>query len=271
MTRSSGLRTGLLTVLLLVVTLAAPAWAKEKLTVEQVVQKHLENLLQGASPEGLMAPRLIAGISAMKVLDGGTGLVKGKVRFRSAPDAMLLLLEFDSQGYPKDGIRLRPDGDVLPIEVSPGSSGFLAGFLDNYRHIVRSGLLGSVLSAAWPFLREDPGLPNLEYKGEKKVDGKKMHLLECEFEGGIRSDLYFDTKTFRHLRTVHRIPPDRGNAYLTEEFDSFQRVAGIDLPALWRLTVEWRGNRRILYEIGLQNIQSPPPPEDEAERKATSR
>lgn len=238
-----------------------PLYGAEKLSVEELIQKHLANVLGEEGIETLAAPRSITGISAMKILDGGTGLVKGSAEFRVAPDAVALFLKFESQGYPQDGFRLRPDGTVLPIEVSPGSSGFLAGFIDGYRHVARSGLFGSVLSAAWPFTKSQSQWGKLSYKGVKKVDQARLHLVEWEFEAGMKSDLYFEQETFRHVRTVHRIPPDRGNAFLTEEFENFQRVGGVELPALWRMTVEWRGNRRILYEIGLRDIQSPPPPE----------
>ncbi len=233
--------------------------AAEKLTPEDIFQRHRAAVLGDSSVETLRAARLITGISAMKILDGGTGLVKGSAEFRTDASSTVLYLKFESQGYPQDGFRFREDGTVLPIEVSPGSPGFLAGFIDGYRHIVRSGLFGSVLSATWPPAQEATGLAKVVYKGEKKVEKAKLHLVECEFEAGMKSDLYFEPATFRHVRTVHRIPPDRGNAFLTEEFLGFQRVGGVELPSLWRLTVEWRGNRRILYEIGLQNIQSPPP------------
>ncbi|GAB4108321.1 MAG: hypothetical protein Kow001_04930 [Acidobacteriota bacterium] len=236
-------------------------WAAEKLTPEAIFKQHLAAVLGDSSVATLQAARLITGISAMKILDGGTGLVKGSAEFRTDGTSALLQLKFESQGYPQDGFRLREDGTVLPIEVSPGSAGFLAGFIDSYRYIVRSGLFGSVLSAAWPPAHENMGLTKMAYKGEKKVEKDKLHLIECEFEAGMKSDLYFEPGTFRHVRSVHRIPPDRGNAFLTEEFLGFQRVAGIEMPSLWRLTVEWRGNRRILYEIGLQNLQSPPPSE----------
>lgn len=263
-------RMALIGIIVLAVSVLQTSAAEKELTLDQVRQQHLKNFLGDVPPEGMMAPRLLSGISAMKILDGGTGLVKGTMKFRTAPDAALLLLQFDSQGYPRDGFRLKEDGTVLPIEVSPGSAGFLAGFIDSYRFVVRSGLFGSVLSTSWPFLKSDPGI-QMQFKGEKKVDKQKLLHVECGFEAGMKSDVYFDPKTFRHVRTVHRIPPDRGNAYLTEEFENFQKVGPVELPVLWRLTVEWRGNRRILYEIGVQNIQSPPPEEGEDEQAIGSR
>lgn len=248
----------LLTAMLIAVGSLNPLAAADKFTLEQVVAKHLETVLGQKNLQALTTPRLISGISAMKILDGGTGLVKGNAEFRSTPESLVLQLKFESQGYPQDGFRMRADGTVLPIEVSPGTSGFLAGFMDGYRHVARSGLFGSVLSAGWTFARPESARGKMSYKGVKKVDGRKLHLIEVEFEAGMKSDVYFDEESFIHVRTVHRIPPDRGNAYLTEEFEDFVQVSGLVFPKLWRMTVEWRGNRRILYEVGLQNLQSNP-------------
>jgi len=69
----------------------------------------------------------------------------------------------------------------------------------------REGLMEGALSAAWPLLDLATRKASLKYDGNKKLDGRKVHVLRYEAKNdyGLKTKLYFDAETFRHVRTEY--------------------------------------------------------------------
>ncbi len=123
---------------------------------------------------------------------------------------------------------------------------------------LKEGLLGGVLSTAWPLLRIEEQNPKLEYRGLKKIDGREMHELSYRPRKGdsdLKIALYFDAATFQHIRTRYSLkiearigtresPNQNPESYysLTEDFDDFRTVDGLMLPHKYRLQVSVQGN-----------------------------
>jgi hypothetical protein len=249
------LRFGFLGVLL-GITVSAWTMASDKLEVGEVVTSHLKNLNEG--PEiALTHNRVITGQAAMKILDGGTGFLVGKATFHTNADQVKLLFEFDSGGYPKDGFTCTGRDRIVPEQIQGGANGFLADFIDQYRQIARSGLFGGVLSSAWSLTDFEKAGFSCTSDGVRKIEGQDLHAIKCDISSVITSTLYFEPETFRHVRTLHRIPPSNGDALLTEQFREFRRVNGLEVPTLWDIFMEYRGGKRVQWQIGLQGMDFP--------------
>jgi len=136
-------------------------------------------------------------------------------------------------------------------KVSSNAVADLTQFI--YRHMLplKEGLFGGVLSTAWPLLCEDREQFRLQYRGIKKVQDRQLHLVEYRSRKeatDLKVMLYFDPKSFRHLRTEyqyenteHRIDA-KGSALLVEaryalieEFDDFRVEDGVTLPHKQRI------------------------------------
>ena len=65
--------------------------------------------------------------------------------------------------------------------------------------------MGGTLSSAWPLLNLAERGAKLEYAGTDKIDGQLAHKLKYSPNKGseVSITLYFDAKTFYHLRTQY--------------------------------------------------------------------
>jgi hypothetical protein len=136
----------------------------------------------------------------------------------------------------------------------------------------REGLLAGTLSAAWPLLDMSSRKAVLKYDGMKKIEGRQVYVVRYEpkNDSGLKTRLYFDAETFRHVRTEyeHRIIQQMATApgvtqkqgdsitKLVEEFSDFKPVDGLSLPHSYKLqlSVEMLG-RRILQDWTLSLSQ----------------
>lgn len=116
--------------------------------------------------------------------------------------------------------------------------------------MLREGLLGGVLSTAWPMLDLDARKAKVGYEGEKKIDNRQ--LLTLSYRPMKATDLliflYFDPETFRHVMTSYEltirptIVAEIANARqqesryrIEERFGDFRTVDGLTLPSHYDL------------------------------------
>jgi hypothetical protein len=119
-----------------------------------------------------------------------------------------------------------------------------------YNGIIKVGLLGGVLSTAWPLTQLEKRNPKLQYRGLTKIEGKPLHELKYQMKKGdsaLNIFLYFEPDTFRHVATIYKLvlpnqlagrPEDssaqRENRFeLSERFEDFREVEGLTLPFHW--------------------------------------
>jgi len=71
--------------------------------------------------------------------------------------------------------------------------------------VIREGLLGGVLSTAWPLLDLNDRKPKLSFEGLKKMDGQELYELRYHprKNSDLEISLYFDAQTYRHVETVY--------------------------------------------------------------------
>jgi len=118
--------------------------------------------------------------------------------------------------------------------------------------IVREGLIGGTLTTSWALLNLDENKPQLNFDGEKKVDGRSAYLLtyHSRKKDDLTVHLYFDSETYRHVMTTYSVTlasglaPNAGGSDITqsskqketrytveEHFSDFKTAEGLTLPS----------------------------------------
>ena len=239
-------------VLICLVGLLSAALAQEnkKLKPEELIARHLDSI---GSAEARAAAKTRVASGSIKLVSriGQAGNLSGDAMMVSAGPKLRYGMNFPAPEYP---------GEQMAFNGSRAATGFLPNgvrsnlsqFLNQQDLPLREGLIGGVLSTAWPLLRLEQTQPRLEYRGLKKVDGRQLHELGYRPRKGssdLKVLLYFDPETFRHVRTQYNFeigarlglgpnesPKQQESHYvLTEDFDDFRPVDGLTLPHKYKL------------------------------------
>ncbi len=244
----------------------------EKLKPEDVVAKHLASL--GTSEKrAAIKTRTAEGTSALKIIIGGSGETDGRAAFLS--DGLKYRIGLPTDKYDYWGEQFGFDGSKTEVGfVQPSFRSQLGGFLRRYDQILKEGLIGGVLTTAWPLLDVAGRQPKLFYDGLKKMDGKELHRVKYVMkkgQGEVDIFLYFEQETFRHVRTSYNVvrssplgaditqsSQQQETRFLLEEFFSdFKEVDGVTLPMSWILKqTNQTGQRSIVaqHEVKLTRV-----------------
>ncbi len=236
---------------------------EDDLTAEQVIARHLDSI-GSAEARASINSRVILGGAVAAARIGGSGQAEGQAVLASRGNKSLIGMAFSVPNYPHE--KMGYDGKKLTVaELTPGTRSELGKFFMAHEMPFREGLLAGTLSTAWPLLNMTLRRAVLKYEGTKKLHGHKMYVLRYETrnDSGLKTKVYFDAETFRHVRTEyeHRIiqqmadQPGRtqkqGDSItkLVEEFSEFKTVDALTLPHSYKLqlSVETLG-RRILQD-----------------------
>jgi hypothetical protein len=227
--------------------------ADHKLTPAEVVARHLESVGTAEARSQVRSIKTTC-TCILTVRQGGNGQAGGQAVMASKGSQNLINMTFDSPEYPYENLRF--DGkNFTASQFKPGLRTSLAQFFLTHEILFKEGLVGGVLSTAWPLLDLQQKNPKLEYAGIKKIQGKAMHALRYapRKSSDLKIILFFDLETFQHLRTEYeqtiytmdqqRIgggggrPPAPGeprssNARISafEEFSDFKIESGLNLP-----------------------------------------
>jgi hypothetical protein len=220
------------------------------------VAKHL-NAIGPAAPLDAIKGWQISGGVTTKVLVGGSGTLDGSVQLTSQGPKNSMVMKFATTNY--QGEEFTFDGDKVTIgHIRPGVRSKLGTFMDSQSQILKEGLLGGVLSTAWPLLDGNVKNAKLSSDGLKKIGDRQLYQLSYSPKkggGDISIKLYFDPETFRHVMTIYtltnsvRLSSDQAqNARQTEtrirleeHFDDFKETSGLMLPTKWELKFSSEG------------------------------
>lgn len=247
----------LLVVGLVVVPSPSAGSADEKLKPEELVAKHLD-AIGNADARAKAAARVASGSAQFTVRAGGVANLSGKAMFVSSGAKFRFGIMFQTPDY--TGEDLAFDGNKATSGIQPqGRRSPVSMFAVQQNMPFREGLVGGVISTAWPLLKLADTQPKLEYRGLKKIDGRQLHELGYRPRKGstdLKTFLYFDPETFRHVRTKYQYEiaamiasPERSNANqemffaVTEDFDDFRSVDGLTLPHKYKLQYSAEGGR----------------------------
>jgi hypothetical protein len=234
---------------------AAALPAQEKVKVEELLARHL-NAIGSAEARAKAISRVAGGKSNFFIRIGGSANLDGTAMMVSAGPKLRFGLRFPAPDYPGEDIAC--DGNRAATGLLPqGGRSPLSRFLNSQSLPLKEGLLGGVLSTAWPLLRVDQLKPQLEYRGLKKIDDKVWHEVGYRARkggGDLKVMLYFQPETWRHMRSKYsfEIGASIGTreasntnqeSYfsLTEDFDDFREVDGLTLPHKHRLQYSGEG------------------------------
>jgi hypothetical protein len=230
---------------------------------EEVLAKHLDSIGAEAA-RGAAKSRIIQGTTLATFRIGGSGTAAGGSVLASAGNRSLVSVVFENAEYPFE--RMGYDGKRVTVgELKPGIRSTLGKFFQQYEMPLKEGLLGGVLSTAWPLYDMTGRSAKLKYSGMKEIDKRKVHVLEynAKNDGGLKTKLFFDAETFRHVRTEYErrmiqqmpdqpsVTQQQGDAItrLTEDFSDFSDESGLMLPHTYKLSLSIESlNRRALQD-----------------------
>ncbi len=239
-----------LAVAVVLVCCAALGSAGEELKPEEVISRNLQSI---GTPQARAAAnaRQAAGKAKMRVVVGGGGTIEGEALLMSEGHKLKLDMRFANPDYPRDQLIFTGD-KVLVGFIKPGRRSALGDFVNFQPEILREGLLGGTLSAAWPLLDVAERRPKLTYEGLKNVSGRKLHVLSYRPRKGgteLNIRLFFESDTFRHVRTTYKlvIAPEMSSDVqqsarqrevvhlLEEDFSDFREFSGLMLPRQYNI------------------------------------
>lgn len=246
------------------VAVAAPLPA-QKLKAEDVVAKHLAAI---GSADALAATKSIVAIGSSKAITR-TDAVKelvGVAQMASEGNKVLLAILFNSTAYPHE--KAAYNGQKQTVAILPdGKRSAFGNFLVAHDSPFKQGLIGGVLSTAWPLLNTGAEMPKLSYAGTDKINNRQAHKLKYDARksGGMQISLYFDVETFQHVRTEYqysisapmgRTPEEsisqmESRYKLVEEFSDFKTEGKLTLPHTYKIryTIEEPKNTQMLEWI----------------------
>jgi len=227
----------------------------DKLSTEELVTKHLASI---GSTEDIAASRtrVATGTTQARLRLTNTLVeLSGPAQLASDGDKFLFAMLFQANNYPHEKASF--DGENVVIGVlTQGGRSVLGNFLSSQPSLMKHGLIGGVLSSAWPLFNLSHRDAKLSYAGTDKINGKPVHRLKYipRNAGDLNINLYFDANTFQHVRsqyeyvvsarqgaTAEASVSQRDNRFkLVEEFSDFQPTGKLTLPHTYTidLTVE---------------------------------
>jgi hypothetical protein len=225
------------------------AGQEKKPGVPELLSRHLE-AVGSASARQAIKSRFAAGTVKFVGRIGTTANLEGSIGFVSLLPKTRYSIKFPTTDYP--GEQMSFDGKNVEVGSLPaGKRSALSLFIQQQDLVLRDGLMGGVLSTAWPLMR-DPIPARLEFKGARKVAGRLLNVVLYRQQKGspdLKVTLFFDTETFRHVRSEYEfrisprlgIGPNQSNVFqesiylLSEEFDDFRPVDGLTLPHQYKI------------------------------------
>ena len=228
----------------------------QKLTADQLVQRHVESLGSGEA----LARRqsfVMMGTCKHEILLGGRANMDGKAQLVSRGNGVNFLIDFARADY--NGEQFITDGKKATTAFSvPGTRFPLSDFLFAQKAILREGLFGGALTMAWPLLKVEEKKPILKLKGSKKIDGRELHQLDYRIRkrgGDARIRMFFSPEDFSHVLTTYEVKisaqlgasPEQSAGQrvsrfkLEERFSDFRDFGGLQLPATWVVQIATQG------------------------------
>ena len=243
------------------VAMAAPL-PQEKIKAEEVLAKHLASI---GSADALGSIKSIIAVGKCKALSHTNAFREqsGISQLASEGDKVVLAMLFNSTLYTSE--KAGYNGQKHTVAILPdGKRSFLGTFLVSHDTPFKQGLIGGVLSTAWPLLNVGKEMPKLTYSGMDKIDNRQVHKLRFDprKSGGMQITLFFDAETFRHVRTdyqyvlaarmgetmVESIRQLESRYQLVEEFSDFKTEGKLTLPHTYKIryTIDEQKNTQML-------------------------
>jgi hypothetical protein len=228
----------------------------DKMKPEEVVAKHLAAIGPADALASVKSRVMIGNSVARFKLTNTPVELNGPAEFASEGEKVLLAMAFNSNNYPFE--KAGYDGQKLTVALlTNGRRSPLSDFLTSQDAIFKQGLIGGVLSSAWPLLNLNPKNGKLSYAGTDKIDGRQVHELKYSPRGAgnLKVNLFFDAETFQHVRTEYQYEVEAGMSArpggsvqapagsqqsmsrykLVEDFSDFKTEGKLTLPHTYKI------------------------------------
>jgi hypothetical protein len=214
-------------------------------SADELVAAHLDSIATAKLRAGLKT-RVAQGPVRYTILVGGAGFLDGKTTLVSEVDKLLFMMKLPNNEYRGEQFIFDGSKDDVAFATARQTRSALGNFVFVQDAVIREGLLGGVISTAWPLLHLDERKPKLSFNGLKKIDGQELYELRYRpRKSDLEISLYFDPQTYRHVETTYAYTVSQGltgggetaaagqlpNRYrLTEKFSDFKTIDGFTLP-----------------------------------------
>ena len=220
------------------------------LTPDDVVAKHLQSL-GSAQVRASIKSRVVEGTATYKLLVGGSGQLVGEAGLASEGRKLRMVLKFADPKY--SGEQFIYDGERTSVAGTYADKSYsdLSDFIKGQDVPLREGLLGGVLTTAWPLRDVQERKAKLTSEGIKKFEGRELQVIRYRPRKSTDLEilLYFEPETFRHVMTAYAMSIRAGigasevesaqqqeTRYRIEErFSDFQNSEGLTLPFHYEL------------------------------------
>jgi hypothetical protein len=229
---------------LLAIAILTSVLSAQDLKPEEIIAKHIETVGKKELRDQiktLFAVGLSSFESQFPIVKGG-----GKVIVVSDRDDLFFAMSLNSKDYPYEKIGYFRDKVSLPF-ITSGDRSLLGTFLNEHQSILSEGLFTGEMSLRWPFFDQIKNKTKLKSSGIKKLDGKKVYVIDYSMPGVGSDDFsvkfFFDVDTFNHVRSEYRRTYRAGTPQfgqqnqtanseivVTESFTDFKTVDGLTLP-----------------------------------------
>lgn len=171
---------------------------------DELVAQHLNSIATPAVRASLKT-RVVQGPVEYKILIGGAGTLDGKAQMASDGKKLIFMMKLPNNVYYGEQFVFDGDKDKVAFSTAQQSRSSLGNFVFVQDAVIREGLLGGVLSTAWPLLDLNERKPKLSFEGLKKMDGQDLYELRYRprKNSDLEISLYFDPQTYRHVETVY--------------------------------------------------------------------
>jgi hypothetical protein len=213
---------------------------------DELVTQHLDSIASPSVRAGIKT-RVAQGPVHFTIMVGGTGNLDGKAFIVSEGKKLQFMMKLPNNEYRGEQFVFDGDKDKVAFSTARQTRSALGNFVFVQDAVIREGLLGGVLSTAWPLLNLDERKAKLSFGGLKKMDGQEVYDLRYHPHKNtdLEIDLYFDPQTYHHVETIYSYSVSEGltlggekaaarqvpNRYrLQEKFSDFKTVDGVTLP-----------------------------------------
>src|SRR5437870_2023942 len=231
--------------------------ALQKPRTEDIVAKHLQTIGSDKARAAIKT-RIISGTAQVVFHTAPVGQASGRAVLASEGTKSLLGMSFPSPVYPREQLGFNGTS-FMAAYVVPGVRSALGSFLMTHTLLFKQGLIGGILSSAWPLLDLANRNSQLEYAGTKTIDNRTLQELKYSPRGGsdLQIKIFFDQETFQHVRTEYErviTAPTGDRSYIgnpqseirykmVEEFSDFKKEGELSLPHTYKikLTTDTQG------------------------------
>lgn len=222
----------------------------------ELISKHLESIGKKDARQSLKTI-MIVGAS---LFESNVPVVRGGGRSVAVSDQgnLLFAMSFNSRDYPFEKIGYFDSKVNIPY-VTAGRRSLLGAFISEHSKILTEGLFAGLLSLRWPLHDAEQTKARIRITGKKKIDGRETYVVDYAPSGSgsaeFKIKLYFDTETYRHVRTEYRreiaAPTPRfgqqnqiasSQITLTEDFSDFRMIDGLTLPFAYKAVFSSNSN-----------------------------